>query len=66
MLMLYKLGRLLQLCGMVILPVAIAGELARTWDKARGLDLREFLTVSGVGVLIFFAGWLLQQLGRPK
>jgi hypothetical protein len=41
--------------------VAIAGNLA----PEHQLDLRTSLTLSGLGVLIFFVGWLLQQAGRP-
>jgi hypothetical protein len=58
--MIYKLARLLQLAGMTILPVAIAGELAHS------LDLRQSLTLSGIGVAVFALGWLLQQGTRPR
>jgi hypothetical protein len=58
--MLYRVGRVLQLVGMIILPMAIAGELAKT------LDLRESLTVSSIGVMIFFVGWLVQRGGQTK
>ncbi len=54
--MLYKIGRLLQLLGLLILPVAIAGNLA---DER--LTLRDSLGLSALGVGIFFVGWLLQQ-----
>jgi hypothetical protein len=60
--MLYKLGRLLQIVGLIVLPVAIAGNLA----PEHQLDLRTSLTLSGVGVLVFLLGRLLQQLGRPR
>lgn len=60
--MLYRLGRLLQLLGLVILPVAIAGNLAREEQ----IDLKMSLTMSGVGVVLFTVGWLLQQTGKPK
>jgi hypothetical protein len=56
----YKLARFLQLLALVILPVAIAG------DVAEKLTLQESLTLSGLGVLLFFAGWSLQQWSRPK
>ncbi len=58
--MLYKLGRLLQFLGLVILPVAIAGDLANK------IELKESLTLSGVGVAVFFMGWLLQQGAKPR
>jgi hypothetical protein len=57
--MAYKLGRLLQLLGMILLPVAIAGEVAER------LSLKESLTLSGLGVGVFLLGWLLQQSKRP-
>ena len=56
--MLYKLGRLLQFLGLVIVPIGIAGNLAEK------LDLKESLTLSGIGVGVFFVGWLLQQSGK--
>lgn len=58
--MLYKLGRLLQFAGLVILPVAIAG------DMAHKLEFKESLALSFVGVAVFFTGWLLQQGARPR
>jgi hypothetical protein len=57
--MLYKLGRFLQFAGLVILPVAISGNVAEK------LDLKQSLLLSTVGIVVFFAGWLLQQAGRP-
>jgi hypothetical protein len=57
---LYRLGRLLQLAGMIVLPLAIAG------------NLTEKITVSGmyqmtfVGIGLFLAGWLIQQVGKPQ
>jgi hypothetical protein len=60
--MLYKAGRALQVVGMILLPVAIAGNLA----PDQPLDLRASLTVSGIGVCVFGLGYLLQQLGRPR
>jgi hypothetical protein len=59
--MLYKLGRLLQIVGLIVLPLAIAGNLA---PEPQGIDLRTSLTRSAVGVIIFGMGYLLQQMGR--
>jgi hypothetical protein len=56
----YKLARLLQFSALIILPVAIAGNVA---DR---LDLRESLTLSTVGCCLFMVGWLMQQSSRPK
>jgi hypothetical protein len=58
--MLYKCGRLLQLLGMLILPVAIAGNLV----PGEPLSLGNSLKLSGVGVAVFALGWLLQQTGK--
>lgn len=57
----YRLGRLLQLAGLIILPIAIAGNVANPED----VDLRTSLAMSSVGVLVFFLGWLLQKGARP-
>jgi hypothetical protein len=58
--MVYQIARLLQLAGLILLPVAMAGNVAER------LDLREMLTVAGIGVGLFAVGWLLQQTGKPK
>jgi hypothetical protein len=60
--MLYRVGRLLQVVGLILLPVAIAGNIA----PGPPLDLRESLSLSAVGMLVFGVGWLLQQAGRPR
>ena len=60
--MLYRLGRVLQVIGMILLPLAIAAQIA----PERAIDLKTSLTLSGIGVLIFFVGWLIQQAGRRK
>jgi hypothetical protein len=60
--MLYKLGRLLQLVGLILLPVAIAGNVAREEQ----INLRVSLTLSAVGVGVFVLGWWLQQATRPR
>jgi hypothetical protein len=56
----YKLARLLQFAGLVILPVAIAG------DMAGKVEFKDSLAISCLGILVFFVGWLLQQGVRPK
>ena len=58
--MLYTIGRVLQFAGLILLPVAIAGEVEGS------LDLKQMLSLSGLGVVVFAAGWLLQQATRPK
>jgi hypothetical protein len=58
----YKIGRLLQIVGMILVPLAIAGNL----KPDNPMDLRESLTLSGVGVGIFVLGYGLQEWGRPR
>jgi len=60
--MLYKVGRFLQVVGMIVLPVAVAGNIA----PDQPLDLKTSLTLSFIGVAIFTLGWLMQQAGKPK
>ena len=60
--MLYRLGRLLQLVGMVVLPLAIVAQIAPDHQISLGTSL----TFSGIGVAIFFMGWLIQQAGRRR
>jgi hypothetical protein len=55
----YKLARLLQLAGLIILPVAVAGNVAER------ITLGQSLALSGLGVLVFFVGWSLQRGGPP-
>jgi hypothetical protein len=50
----------MQFAGLLILPVAMAGQVEGS------LDLRQMLTLTGVGIGVFFLGWLLQQATRPK
>jgi drug/metabolite transporter (DMT)-like permease len=58
--MLYRAGRAFQIAGMILLPIAIAGNIA----PEQPLDLRASLTLSGVGVGVFAVGYLMQQIGR--
>jgi hypothetical protein len=57
--MLYRLGRVMQFLALIILPVAIAGNLAES------LTLWQSLSLSGAGVVVFLIGWMLQEKGRP-
>jgi hypothetical protein len=56
--MVYKVGRFLQLIGMVLLPIAIAGQIAEA------LTLGQMLTWASVGVVFFMVGYWMQQSGR--
>jgi hypothetical protein len=58
--LLYKLGRFFQVVGMILLPVGIAGNAS---DR---ISFKSFLIVSGIGIVVFIVGWLLQEAGRPK
>ena len=57
--MLYKLGRFLQVAGMIILPVGMAGNV---YDEQR-IHGRDSLAIAALGIAVFVVGWLLQQAG---
>ena len=58
--MLYKLGRFLQFVGLFfILPIAIAGQAVES------LTLEQMFLWAGVGVGVFYLGWMLQQSQKP-
>ncbi len=59
---LYRLGRLMQLIGLLLLPLAIAGNLSPN-DP---LSLGQSLALSCAGIVVFIVGYLLQQVGRPE
>jgi len=52
--MLYKLGRFLQLVGLLILPIAMAGQIEGS------VGLGKMLMMAGVGVVVFLFGRWLQ------
>jgi hypothetical protein len=58
--MLYNLGRFLQLIGLLILPIAMAGEMAES------LSLGRMLVWACVGIAIFLFGRMLQQAARRE
>jgi hypothetical protein len=58
--MLYKLGRFLQLLGLLILPVGVAGNVARP----ETVGVRASLAIALGGILLFTTGWLFQQAGK--
>jgi hypothetical protein len=58
--MLYRFARFLQLLGLLLLPIAMAGNLAER------LDLRAMLVLAGIGIGAFTVGWLLQQSTKPR
>jgi hypothetical protein len=60
--MVYKVGRVLQAIGLILLPVAMAGNMARPED----FGLWYTLGLSAVGMAVFALGWLLQQTARRQ
>ncbi|HYT91486.1 MAG TPA: hypothetical protein VEL76_22425 [Gemmataceae bacterium] len=58
--MLYKFARSLQFIGLIVPLVAISGNVAER------LPLKDSLILSGIGMGIFFLGWLIQQGARPE
>ena len=60
--MLYKIGRFLQLVGLILLPVGMAGNLARPNE----FRLPSVLFTLAAGGAVFTIGYLLQQAGKPR
>jgi hypothetical protein len=60
--MLYKLGRALQVAGMIITPIGVAGNI---YNKDQ-FPITYSLTVAAIGAVVFYAGWRIQQFGRPR
>jgi hypothetical protein len=58
----YKIGRFLQLLGLILLPVGMAGNLAQPKEISPGIVLITLVT----GAAIFTIGYLLQQSGNPR
>ncbi len=58
--MVYRFGRLLQILAMILLPLAVVGNLS----PERPLTLGQSLTLSTIGVIVFLLGYLLQQTGK--
>jgi hypothetical protein len=60
--MVYRLGRFLQLLGLLIAPVGMAGNLARPDQVSEG----RMLGILAAGIVVFGAGWLIQRGGKPQ
>jgi hypothetical protein len=58
--MVYKLARVLQLIGLLLLPIAMAGNISEKLSEGR------MLMIAGAGIVVFLAGWLLQQAAKPR
>ncbi len=63
--MLYRIARFMQLAGLILLPIAIAGNLQEVAGGENKLTLWQSLTLSGIGVSVFTVGWLIQQKFPP-
>jgi hypothetical protein len=57
----YRIGRFLQILGLIILPVGVSGNLARPEE----VTVKASLTIAVVGMAVFFLGWLVQQKAPP-
>jgi hypothetical protein len=57
--MVYKFGRFLQVLGLILVPVALAGNVAREKEVTLGV----MLAIAAAGMLLFYIGWLLV---RPR
>ena len=57
----YRLGRFLQLLGLLIAPVGLAGNLAKRELVSTGIELG--ILAAGLGV--FALGWLIQRRRPP-
>jgi len=58
----HKIGRFLQLVGLILLPVGMAGNLARPED----FGTTSLFVMLMVGGCVFTVGYLLQQTARPR
>jgi hypothetical protein len=61
--MTYRLARALQMIGLLIVPVAVAGNAAEAAGAPFSLTLGESLVLATIGFVIFYAGYTLQ--GKP-
>jgi hypothetical protein len=58
----YRLGRFLQLLGLLIAPVGMAGNLARPEQVSEA----RMLGILGAAVVVFGIGWLIQRGAKPQ
>jgi hypothetical protein len=57
-----SLGRFLQLVGLIILPLAIVGNLS----GSEPLTLGQSLSLSALGIGVFALGWAMQRGGPAR
>jgi hypothetical protein len=60
--MIYRVSRTLQVVGMLITPVGLAGNIL----EPEKVTVQDSLMVAAVGVAVFVVGWLVQQASRPR
>jgi hypothetical protein len=60
--MLHQTGRFLQVIGLLLLPLGMAGNLARPEEYGP----QSMLITMAIGCVIFTIGYLLQRTGRPR
>jgi len=58
----YKFGRLLQLLGLVLLAMGMAGNLASPEEYS----VSYMLKMAAAGIAVFYVGWLLQKGASPS
>ena len=63
--MLYKIGRFLQILGLILLPVGMAANLAQPPEFGTK-SLAFMFVMLGIGGGVFALGYLLQQIARPR
>lgn len=57
----YRLGRILQAVSLfIIIPLAVAGNLAEVAGSPQSLSLKESLAIAGFGILLFYLGRAIQ------
>ena len=57
-------GRLLQICGLIILPVAMFLEMSDGLGRAIGLSQMVIMLVFGIAS--FYLGWILEGYARQQ
>lgn len=60
--MIYRFSRGLQVLGMIVLPMGMAGNIARPEQ----VTVQDSLAMAGLGMGLFAAGWILQQFVNRK
>ncbi len=59
---LYFIGRAMQVVGMILLPLAMAGNLAPESPQS----VATMMWMCGIGVAVFIVGHAIQQYAKPS